>query len=85
MNIKLIVSQNCKACERAKETLESINLRNYKIYFETIDIKSYNEKNISITPALIIDDKIFSYGDIDIQKLNKKISGGSFAIYQNNQ
>lgn len=74
MIVKLIVSQNCDACKRAEETLFRMKVNNSNLYYEIIDINAYKEKSISITPALIIDNKIISYGDIDVQKLYKIIN-----------
>ena len=69
MNLKLIISDNCEACDRAKSLLTSIQIEKPNVMFETIHIKSYQGRKISITPALFINDKLFSYGDIDKVKL----------------
>lgn len=74
MIIKLIVSQNCDARKRAEKTLLTIKTKKTNLYYEIIDVNSFKEKNISITPALLVDNKIVSYGDIDVQKLYKIIS-----------
>ncbi|MDP2301042.1 MAG: thioredoxin family protein [Ignavibacteria bacterium] len=74
MNLKLIISDNCAACDRAKKVLETIHINNPNVSLETIHINSYHGKRISITPALFIDDKLFSYGDIDETRLNKKLN-----------
>jgi glutaredoxin len=74
MNLKLIISDNCEACDRAKSLLASIRIEKPNIEVETIHINSFQARNISITPALLINDKLFSYGDIDERKLNKKLN-----------
>lgn len=73
MILKLIISDECDTCERAKQVLESFHLDNPSLSIQTININSFHDRRISITPALLIDDKLFSYGDIDPQKLIIKI------------
>ncbi len=74
MTLTLIISDNCKACDRAKELLHKINLYKPKVIVEIIHINSYSAKSIFITPALLINNKLFSYGDIDEKKLQLSIS-----------
>lgn len=74
MNLTLIISDNCDACDQAKELLHKIHLRKPEIMIEIIHINSYKARRIFITPALLINNKLFSYGDIDEQKLLSKIS-----------
>lgn len=75
MNIKLIISDNCDACNRAKAVIEDIKANGYEFDVETIHINAFTDKRIliTITPALLIDDKLYSYGDIDEQRLLHKI------------
>lgn len=73
MDLKLIISDNCEACDRAKAFIEGIKLDNPLLNIETIHTNSFTNRRISITPALLIDDKLFSYGDIDKKRLLKKI------------
>lgn len=74
MHLTLIISDNCNACDRAKIVIERLS-RNYPhLFIETIDVNSYEGRKISITPALLIDQELFSYGDIDETKLYKKLS-----------
>ena len=74
MKLTLIISSNCPACERAKTVLKSINLSHPKIATEFIDVNAYTKKNIFITPALLIDDILFNYGDINENYLKQKIN-----------
>lgn len=73
MQLKLIISDDCDACIRAKKVLKKIILNNPLLSFQMIHINSFHDRRITITPALLIDDKLFSYGDIDEQKLIEKI------------
>lgn len=74
MNLTLIVSDNCKACERARKTINNIKLIYPQIITDIVNINSLNDRKISITPALLINNQLFSYGDIDESRLTAKIS-----------
>jgi hypothetical protein len=76
MHLKLIISDNCEACIRAEKILKSVKKENPFLCIEVIHINSFHDRRISITPALLIDDKLFSYGDIDNQKLLLKLNKG---------
>ena len=69
MEISLIVEQNCNACIRATKTLKKIEEKLGEFPLNIIDINEYKGKNISIVPALLINGELFSYGDIDENKL----------------
>lgn len=74
MNLTLIISDNCEACDRAKKVIEKFRNNYSQITTEIIHINSYDGNRISITPALLIDQKLFSYGDIDEARLSKKLN-----------
>mgnify|MGYP005850909647 CR=1 FL=1 len=75
MTLRLIFSDNCKACKRAKKTLDTLKHNHPNLDIETNHINNFNNGRTSITPALFIDDILFSYGDIDKNRLLKKIGG----------
>lgn len=75
MTLRLIYSDNCEACIRAKKTLNTLKHSHPNLDIETIHINSLKIVRLSITPALFIDDVLFSYGDIDKNRLLKKIGG----------
>jgi hypothetical protein len=74
MQLTLIITENCEACDRAKLVIHKFKQEHPCVQFETIDVNSYTEREISITPALLINRKLFSYGDIDTERLSKKLS-----------
>lgn len=74
MILTLIISDNCKACDRAKIALNRIQLKHPQVTVETIHINSFNGRRVSITPALLVDNKMFCYGDIDETKLLAKLN-----------
>ena len=76
MTLTLIISDNCEACDRAKMVLSKIHLDFPDIAAETFHIDDYSGRSISITPALLINNKLFCNGDIDEWRLNKKIASG---------
>jgi len=49
-------------------------VNNPQIITEIININSYKAGRILITPALIVNNQLFSYGDIDVEKLLSKIN-----------
>lgn len=73
MNLQLIISDNCEVCDRAKALLEDIKLDYPLVKIEIIHLNSCINRRISITPALLINNKLFSYGDIDKNRLLKLI------------
>lgn len=74
MQITLIISEDCKACDRAKVIIEEFYHNHPNLNIEIIDINFCDDRRISITPALLIDRQLFSYGDIDEAKLSKKLN-----------
>lgn len=73
MLLTLIISDNCKSCVRAERVLQDIAENNSNILLNIINIKSFHEKRVAITPALFLNDELFLYGDIDKGKLLAKI------------
>ncbi|PIP76484.1 MAG: hypothetical protein COW85_14010 [Ignavibacteria bacterium CG22_combo_CG10-13_8_21_14_all_37_15] len=74
MYLKLIVSDNCAACERAKEQLQKITTANPRIFLDVIHINVLKDQRIFVTPALLVNNELFSYGDIDEGKLLSKLN-----------
>lgn len=74
MNLTLIISDNCEACERARQILLKMKFENPNITTNVIDRKIFKRKKIQITPALFINDELFSYGDIDEVRLLAKLN-----------
>ncbi|MBS3944990.1 MAG: hypothetical protein KGZ42_05790 [Melioribacter sp.] len=74
MILTLVVSDNCEACDRAKIVIEEIRKKHPCLIIETININQYINRKLSITPALLIDHKLFSYGDINQNRLLNKIN-----------
>jgi glutaredoxin len=71
MKLSLIVAEDCAACMRAESVLRNVNLQTEELDFEIVNINNYSGKNIVIVPTLLINEEIFSYGEIDENKLLK--------------
>jgi len=74
VNLTLVISENCSACERAKKVFLNIQMQNPSIFFNIVNINSFQDNRIAIIPALLINDELFSYGDIDRDKLESKLN-----------
>ena len=74
MKFDLVVTENCNACKRAEELLTNYFIDKKAISFN-VSLQRNFEKNIAIVPALLMEGKLFAYGDIDLQKLDAKIQG----------
>ena len=73
--IKLCVyiSSNCGACKRVVKILEEFSNSNSGVQLRIIDIKD-TVKRISIVPAIFLNDKLYSLGDVNKSELKKYIS-----------
>ena len=69
MILSLIVTQNCTACKRAEYSLYRIKQQHPGIKLKVIDLNNYEGNNLSIVPALLINDELYCYGDINEEKL----------------
>ena len=58
MNLTLVISQNCAACLRAETILKNLQANYENILLSIVDVKKFNNNQLQITPALLID-KIF--------------------------
>ena len=74
MKFDLVITENCIVCKRAEELLTNYFTDKKSISF-TISLQHNFEKSIAIVPALLVEGKLFTYGDIDLQKLDDKING----------
>ncbi|MDA3859787.1 MAG: thioredoxin family protein [Melioribacteraceae bacterium] len=72
MNFDLVVAKKCSACERVERELQKYTALNDFINFE-ISIQNLSKHKTSIVPSLFINGKLFSYGDVDLKQLDKKV------------
>lgn len=86
MELTLLVNNNCGACSRAEKDLRNFVLNRTDIKLSVININSYQKKSLFIAPALLVEDELFSYGDINFDKLNNYLTinskpGTKHALY----
>ncbi len=74
MELSLIITDNCIVCKRSELVLKDIIKQMPKLSLKIINVGDYKKNNIIIVPALLINDELFSYGDIDESKLLKAIT-----------
>jgi predicted thioredoxin/glutaredoxin len=73
MNITLFITDNCLSCQRVENQIKKL-LRNRKeINLLVEDIKKVNSNGIIIAPAVFVDDKLYSYGDLDEEKFLERL------------
>lgn len=73
MDLTLVITNNCETCKRAVNQLKQITEKKKDINFVIVNINDFKRKGIVIVPALLINDELFSYGDIDEAKLFAKL------------
>lgn len=86
MELTLLINKNCGACSRAENDLKNFALKRTDIKLSIININSYQKRALFIAPALLVEDELFSYGDVNLDKLNNYISlnskpGAKSALY----
>lgn len=72
MKFDLVITKNCSACIRMEELLTNYFIDKKSISFN-VSLQRNFKKSIAIVPALLVEGKLFAYGDIDLQKLDDKI------------
>ncbi len=71
--LDLIIEKDCPVCKRTIKDLEAYMSDKNDIQLNILYVNQNKFENISIVPALLIDGKLFGYGDIDINNLDKRL------------
>ncbi|MCW8805350.1 MAG: thioredoxin family protein [Ignavibacteriaceae bacterium] len=82
MELTLVISDNCQSCRRVEKHLRDILKKFSGTSLKIININNLAEQRITITPALLIEDELFAYGEIDEGKLISKINERAAEINQ---
>jgi arsenate reductase-like glutaredoxin family protein len=82
MELTLVISDNCKTCRKVEKHLRQIIKEFSQISLRTISINELEEHRIAITPALLIGEELFAYGEIDKSKLISRINERAAEINQ---
>ena len=69
MDLTLIVKNNCDACTRVERVIENLAKRKKEILLSVINIKDIEKPITPIVPALFVNQELYSYGDINEEKL----------------
>ena len=76
MDLTLIIKDNCNACKRVEHVLIELSKKWPEVLLLVINVKNINRSKTQIVPSLYVNQKLYSYGDIDEQKL---------VVYLNNE
>ena len=72
IKLHVYVNDNCKVCKRVIKILKEFSNSEPNIQLKIINIKD-TDKRVSIVPALFFNDKLYSYGDINMNNLKNKV------------
>lgn len=73
MKLTLVVTKKCNGCKKVEAQLKQFIIKKVNVNLLIIDINDFNKPWISIVPVLLIEDELFSYGDVDENKLLIKL------------
>jgi predicted thioredoxin/glutaredoxin len=73
MNITLFITDNCLSCQRVEDQIKKLLRDRKEINLLIEDIKKVNSNGIIIAPAVFVDDKLYSYGDLDEEKFLERL------------
>ncbi len=69
MEITLYISSQCPVCKRVRDKLENLAEEESDLFLIVKNIDDIKEIKALIVPALFLDNKLYSYGDVNIEKL----------------
>lgn len=69
MHLTLVITSGCETCKRVEEQLKKLAVQNKNIILSVVNRNDYRRRGIVIVPALLINDELYSYGDLDEEKL----------------
>jgi len=73
MNITLFITDNCLSCQRVENQIKELLKNRKEINLLVEDIKKVNSNGVIIAPAVFVDDKLYSYGDLDEEKFLERL------------
>lgn len=73
MKLTLVTTKNCNTCKRVESLLKKFISKKVNVNLLIIDINDFKKPGIPIVPALLIEDELFSYGEVDENKLSRKL------------
>jgi len=73
INLQLVVAQECPTCTKIEKKLRNFLKLYEHISLSILDIET-NPLGASIVPAVYINQTLYGYGDVDLQKLTTAIN-----------
>lgn len=73
MNLTLIITNNCSSCKRVETQLKQFASKDKHVNLLIENLNNVKYKGIVIVPALLIEEELFAYGDVDEEKLLNKL------------
>lgn len=73
MNLTLIITNNCSSCKRVVAQLEQFSAKNKNVNLLIQNLNNVKYKGVVIVPALLIEEELFAYGDVNEEKLAYKL------------
>jgi hypothetical protein len=73
MNLTLFVTSNCTCCREVESQLEKLLKNRDDVHLLIEDIREVSSAGMIIVPALFIGEELFSYGDLNEEKLLARI------------
>jgi Thioredoxin domain len=73
MILTLFITDKCPACTRVQKQVTDITKKSNNLNLQIENIKDCPNNNILIVPALYIEDELYAYGDINENRLMKRI------------
>jgi hypothetical protein len=73
MNLTLFVTSNCTSCREVESQLEKLLKNRDDVHLLIEDIREVSSAGMIIVPALFIGEELFSYGDLNEEKLLARI------------
>ena len=69
MDLTLIVKNNCDACARVERIIKNLAKEKKEISLSIINIRDLSAPKTPVVPALFVNQELYSYGDINEEKL----------------
>lgn len=83
MTLTLFITDQCQACARVQQQVSDITNKSDRLNLQIENIKDYPKNNLLIVPALYIEDELYAYGDINENRLLKRIKIKEAELYTN--
>lgn len=73
MNLTLYVTRECPVCIRVENSLRNYTNTRNNVVLITKRIEDVEENKVFIVPALFVNHELFTYGEVDLNKLDSLV------------